>query len=538
MNSEERLGIWLDRSATRICISGAFVAVCLFILRVGAPLSWDEAVYATRADDLSRTNFNWEFYSGSYWSDLRAPGFPAILAAIFRVFGATDFVARIVTVAFALLLMLTIAWMLDRLYRPRVGTSAMLLIAACPGFLVGSTLAFADIPAAAVSALAVLVIVDAWAHRRTIFLFLIPVLSGIATTMRFGASMLAAAPLVIFGAAIIIRGWRDRRRDEIISTVTAGAATAIVVYLLLSTKLLTRTSTPLDAKYNRMDAVGKPRFQAFTDIVDILHPGRVGYGFGSAFWGWSFAVAFGLLTVAVICRLLVAARFKQLLLCLLVAVTPLLLYVLAVRGFVTTYLAPLYAIGAAMVATGYWTATDERPSDEEDGQPAETASDSSSADGLLGARTGTTVLAVVVAAYALIGWSSVRANESMHRALGVWDGVRLTSQLAGESILGDCKIATVRTPQVSWYSDCRVYSFVAPSEGKHVSESELPEYLDRLEAHMGISGGGWYGLIIIEPFGGQPSIATAQPMSVARRSIVIGSESAQRRSALLVMVAD
>ena len=44
MGFEKRFGILLDRRGTRTGVSVAFVGACFFILRVGGPLSWDEAV--------------------------------------------------------------------------------------------------------------------------------------------------------------------------------------------------------------------------------------------------------------------------------------------------------------------------------------------------------------------------------------------------------------------------------------------------------------------------------------------------------------
>ena len=563
MRTSNRLGEALDRESVRFWVVFAFFVTSLFVLRTASPLSWDEAVYAARGADLNSSDFRWGYFSGSYWSDLRAPGFSVALAGVFRFFGATDAAARILTVLFAVIFVVVIARTLDLLFPRRVGTSATLLLVACPGFLATATLSFADIPAAAVVALAVYVLADAWANHRSTYLFLVPVFAGIATTMRFGAMMLGVAPLVGFGALVFYRGYRLRARREMLSVVLCGLATAAVVYGLLATRILTRSSSPLEAKANRLDVVDKPWSQSFEDLFNILKPGRVGYGFGSAFWGWSFAVAFTVLTLAVFCRLLIGLHWPTLAICFVTAVSPLLLYSLSVRQFVSTYLAPLYAVGAAMLAVGFWVAAGASSRLDVCGRPV--AADSNrvgdpdpaavlpaeGADfthGGSGDRSTSwaTRLALIgrpavvlgpLVVYLLIGWASVRSVERMHRDLFVWDDVRELSAIADDAIGGTCRLVTVRVPQVAWYSDCSVHHFDGPPESGDASDDELAEFVVRQGNRIGASNSGQhYGLLLLEHLSRQPDIDAVMRIAVTGRSVVVGSASADRRAALVVVM--
>ena len=87
------------------------------ILANRSPLAWDEVVYAARGKDLVDSSYTWAFYSGSYWSDVRAPGLPVLLVFPFQLFGSTDVVARAVVVIFSLAAMFVIAKILDLFLR-------------------------------------------------------------------------------------------------------------------------------------------------------------------------------------------------------------------------------------------------------------------------------------------------------------------------------------------------------------------------------------------------------------------------------------
>ncbi|MEY2958984.1 MAG: Dolichyl-phosphate-mannose-protein mannosyltransferase, partial [Actinomycetota bacterium] len=281
--SHDRLGRILDDVVVRRVAIGLFTVFLVVLAAHGGPLGWDESVYSALGRDLAATNFDWDVRAGAYWSDVRAPGLPAFQAVFFEVFGASDFVARLPGIIASTALLWVIARTLDLFAARRVGTTAVVMIGLCPGFVATSTLAFADHLAALFVALAVFVAAGALQARSGARLWPVPLLLGLATTTRFGAVLIAAAPLMAIGGAVVIDAVRRRSALLLRSFVVTGLASGVVVLGLLQSTLLTRVSTPAAATRSIVDAGARPTSQGFRDLVTIMSPGPVDYGFGGAF---------------------------------------------------------------------------------------------------------------------------------------------------------------------------------------------------------------------------------------------------------------
>jgi len=500
------------------------MVVSMVVLREQSPLGWDEAVYAARAKDLALTNFDWSTISSGYWSDLRAPGFPAFLGLAFEVAGISDFVARGVVVIFSVGLLAVIAATLDLFNKPRVGTSAIAITIACPGFLATSTLAFADHPGAFFSVLAVYFALRSYTNETSSPLFMVPISLGIATTVRFGAVMFVVAPLGIIGLAVLWRYTRSKDPRQLVSFVAAGATSVVVVGYLLTSQLLTRYASPIGAKQARITEVGNASSNWVHDLKTILAPGPVDYGFNGAFWGWSYAAIFTLLAIMVVVRLLIYRRIVALAMVIAISLTPVLLYGLTVRQFVTTYLAPEFAIGAAMLAWGYWVAVEsDRPSRRSASDEA-TRNRTSSSQGLL--------IVAVSLVYLIVGSRTFIGVSNMHNRLQGFEQVRVASVLANDLLGEECRLFTTRVPQAAWYSDCKVAGFssgfVEDDSGRSVDE-QLNEYIAKQASRTSITDRvNALGFLILEGVSNQPKIDTVWPNRDPDRSVMLSSPRGRR----------
>lgn len=520
MPIDHQLGRALDMPSTRRLALGLFGSVLVILILRGGPLAWDEAVYSALGHDLATSGFDWGARSSDYWSDVRAPGLPAVQAAFFWVLGSSDVVARLPIVLASVTLLAIIARTLDLVSPPRVGTTAVVLTSLCPGFAATSTLAFADHAAALAVALAVMFALLAHTRQRKAWLWAVPILLGLATTIRFGAMLMAVAPLAVVSLLIVRDAARLRSFDMLRTLLIAGVASVVVVLALLNTRLLTQHSSPTDATRDIVDAGGRPVSQGFRDLATILTPGPVDYGFNGPFWGWTYASLFGVSCAVALVRLVVLRRFSVLFAILVLAVTPFVLYSLSVRQFVTTYASPLFAGAVAAISLGLWTT---RSVTAEEGARSDISRRYPLDDAAL---LGVTVFVALAAA------TTYRGVEAMHDRLEWWEPV-VTSSIAARGAMGaDCTLVTGRVPQVAWYSECTVHML----DGSIAFEPAAPEayisaYGERIPNR---EPGTPFGFVFFDGVPSQPDIDDVWPAAVAERSIILNSPSG-RRAALIVV---
>ena len=492
-------------------------------LRVRSPLAWDEAVYAARGKDLARTNFDWGDISSAYWSDLRAPGFPAFLATAFEVFGASDFIVRMVVVSFSVGL-LWMAATLDLVAPPRVGTTSVIIAATCPGFLATSTLGFADHPAAFFAITGVFFLLQSYVRGANLGLVMAPISLGIATTIRFGSIMFVAAAVAIIAGAVVLRAIRTSSLRSMLPFVAAGLVTSLTVLLLLGTEVLTRNNSPLATTSAQVGNLKHSATHWIGDLKTILAPGPVDYGFDGAFWGWSRAIAFTLMVVAVTTKLLMRSQILWLALFATVSLTPILLYGFSIRQFVTTYLSPMFAIGAAMVAWALWIPAQAANKGSDESEPTVSTLSMSS-----GQFRGVVALTMLVVAF--LGWRKFVGVEAMHARLGGFEQVRLASIAADDMLGNDCRLFTARVPRVAWYSGCNTFGFLGSfqPDGESVGGGvPWDEFIQVQTSRVDLSGGATIGFLLLEGASGQPRFDDLVESADLENSVILRSESGRR----------
>lgn len=498
------VGLLLDESRVRRTVLAVFGFAALLTLRVQSPLGWDESVYASRAKDLERTNFDWDVVSSPYWSDLRAPGFPAFAGFAFEIFGTSDFIVRAVIVGFSVGLLAMIARTLDLIAPPRVGTTAALIAALCPGFFATSTLAFGDNAAAFFAVVAVWALLRAHVSGSTGGLVVAPAAIAVATSIRFGAVMLVVAPLGLVALAVSITAIRRRSYRDFFSFLAAGLISVAVVAYLLTSTFLTRLASPLDASAQQRIVNDSASGRWLSDLRTILSPGPVDYGFNGAFWGWSFFSVFILTLLVVVTKALIDRRIGLLFVATTIGFVQVGLYAWFVNQYVTTYLAPQFAIGAAALAMVIW------------GPPLRSLVapdyDSACISAETGARPGARSRAgalVLVAAVVFVGWRTFEGAEAMHRRLTGFEQVRVASTIADDVLGQNCRIFTTRVPQVSWYSVCNATGFSGSfqPDGEAVGDGlSWDDYVAVQAGRVDSSGGAGLGFLLLEGVRSQPPI--------------------------------
>jgi 4-amino-4-deoxy-L-arabinose transferase-like glycosyltransferase len=518
----------LDRPGVRPTAIAVFFVAGIICLSQGSPLGWDESVFAARGKDLVDSGFDWNFRSGHYWGDYRAPGLPVLTSLPFKVFGQSDFIARLVVLATAVGVLVMIGRTLDLFWNRRVGTVAVLLVALCPGFLATSTIAFADIPAMFVGMGAVYVVGRYLVSMDARWLVPLPLLLAVTTMIRFGGVFLVAGPLCVLGVSILIRQLRARNWSGLRSFSIAVGLSGLFLLIILTTTLLTIDVSPLNATRALKATNENPSSQWLDDLRTVLTPGAVDYGFNGAFWGWSYAIPFLMLATVAIIRLLVRQWFGVLAVCGIITVVPIALYSLSANQFVTTYLAPIFASGAAMVAVGLFG--NRMLSGEEWHSEAESVELSWSPIPVL-ARLGlgdrrawlSVAFAVCVGLVALI---SMQGVIRMHERLFVFEQLKIASIAADGALGQNCKVITGREPQVVWYSSCQTESIrQAVTLGDGVDEEAD---LQTFAGTVGAGSGDVLGFLLFDGASGEPRIDDIWGGRIEDRSLVLWNANGRR----------
>jgi 4-amino-4-deoxy-L-arabinose transferase-like glycosyltransferase len=218
----------LKRSEWFILISiiALFLVQTLLILKQGAPLGHDEAVYALRSRDLTSGIDPAPFY----WAAYRAPGLPIALSPLYFV-RATEPYLRSVVSAFGVLLVVTTWWTGRSMFGRRAALIAAAGIAISPVVIGTSTQVWPDVPGAALGML--VLSFYAWTlSTGTVTRYavvVIPVVTGLATLTRFGAPLPIAVGLIVLS----LWRWRVAVKHWKVLSVTAVVTTAVVVAILM-----------------------------------------------------------------------------------------------------------------------------------------------------------------------------------------------------------------------------------------------------------------------------------------------------------------
>lgn len=419
----------------------AFVASVSSAIWLRAPIGHDEAVYGLRARDLLERG--WSTTSGGYWTDYRAPGLSVTMSLVGRLGGLHVSSSRGVVMLLGLVIVIATWAIARRIAGDVAGVVAALILTASAGFTFTSSLLLADVPGAAFAMAAVVVYfieiergVLRWSFA------IVPALAFAGTASRFGAPFMLAAGLVGVSLIALPGVYRARNWVLVAQSLVLAAAVALTCALVLFTDLLSLGDlSPIEANKRLVDGKGFDAASGFSDLRRVVNPWS---GYVLPLWSRPVAVMAALGVVLAV----VGACLKRIPLSAVVgigvaAITSAAAIVVTVGLVVTNYLAltlpfwavliglgfswPIAALWEAVPRSGYW-------------------------------RTGLVTLAVVLAVPVVV--DAARDTRASHRGLELsFDALRGASIAAGDALGEDCLLVTSYTPQVGYYSECRVATF-------------------------------------------------------------------------------
>jgi hypothetical protein len=212
---------WPEVLAITVVLATFAVAGGAMIGR-GAPLGFDEAVYAMRIRDITEGGVR-----GFYWANVRAPGLPMLVAPT-AWFGATDQAVRAGVLASAVA-GIGLTWLEARLLFDRAtAIIAAVLLALSPGWFDTAWRLLPDIPGTTLALAAVVVLTLATQHERMRWwAVVVAPIAAVATAVRYGTPLLLGPALV----AVVAVRWRAATRAPVVLTLTtlltAGATAAV-----------------------------------------------------------------------------------------------------------------------------------------------------------------------------------------------------------------------------------------------------------------------------------------------------------------------
>ncbi len=409
-------------------IAIGFVVFATRLIAEGAPLGWDEAVYALKARSIGLGT------PTIGWSTYRAPGLPALLSPIVT---SGESSLRLMVSAFGLIGVANTWWLARRLLGPATAAIAATGLALTPVWLTASTQIWPDVPGAVLGLAALTSVILATETDQLKWWGLLAVpLTFLATLFRFGAPIPIAIGLIIIGLARSRVFLRNPGRSAIL---VGGLLTAVALVLLVPA-ITAASATPLGSILRSRDANDFPITQGFID------------------YGARYQEVFGATGILIVVTGvgLALTRAKHLRGYASMMAGAGLLTIVAIAAVLhgeLRYLAPalpLLWIGAA------------------DGLASVTSGLSRSPNTFLGG------LAVLVMMSGALTYAD-DMNDWLYR----WQGLRTVSNEIGANYGPACEIFTARAPVAAWYSNCDVASY-DPSNLAALSElndDALPSFL-------------------------------------------------------------
>lgn len=167
------------------------------------------------------------------WND-QPPLHTLIVAGTFRLLGPSAFVARLVTVAFALLLLFSLVFLICRAEGSRTALLSALLLFCAPWFLILATSAMLELPAVAAGycSAAVLLCPARFPSQRRVFAS--GLIFGVALMIKLTAALLAPGILV----SMFVADTSNLARTRVLATLkrcwmwTLGAGLVVVLIML------------------------------------------------------------------------------------------------------------------------------------------------------------------------------------------------------------------------------------------------------------------------------------------------------------------
>lgn len=444
-------------------VAGAFLISVLTVIAKRVPLGHDESVYMLRARDLGE--LGWSATSGDYWVDYRAPGGSIMLSALGELVGLHVATSR----AFVALLatsMVILTWAIGRrLADPRVGLVGAALLALTTGYVSASSLVLADVPGAAFSLAAVWLYAVEVQNRRLRFSFVaIPALTLFACVSRFGAPFMLAAGFVGVSLFALPDVLRERNRRLAVQALLLGLVVTIVCWVVLFTEFVSiRGESPVEANQRLVSSKQLSISTGFRDLWSVVNPwsgARVQH-----LWSKPVAVIMALGVVAAIVGAILNRVPRRFVVGMAAAAIFSTIGITASIGLiVSNYLVLCLPFWVLLAGSGLAWLGDllVRP--------------------IRLARVAPVfaTLVVVVAAGLLVSTAS-EARLIATRSTASFVPIRAASVELGETFGRRCVAVTSYTPQVGYYSGCKVTVFGTVVQVAEVVTQSLPEMLsDRL----------------------------------------------------------
>jgi hypothetical protein len=136
----------------------------------------------------------------SVWND-QPPVHTLLLAGVFQLFGPSAFAARLLTVAFALLLLFSLVFLIRRYESPLTALLCVLLLFCAPWFLVLATSAMLELPALAVGYLSAVMLISSQVMPSSRRIFASGIIFGIALMIKLTIALLLPGILISLIAA-------------------------------------------------------------------------------------------------------------------------------------------------------------------------------------------------------------------------------------------------------------------------------------------------------------------------------------------------
>ncbi len=466
-----------------------YIAARALALRV--PLGHDESVYALRGRDFLHS---WSSVSGYYWMEYRAPGLPLLMALPFRVLGASSLVARLVVTCCGLALIILTWAIARRLASPAAGIAAAASLCLTTGVMSSSTMVLADVPGAAFSLAAVFVfLIECQSDRLRWSPIVVPLLAFVATLCRFGAPIGFAPALAAVGAIGGI-GWVRRREwRQLALLATTAAGTIAATWLVTMTTLLTQHRSPLQANSDLIGSKGLTAASGWREFSELITPFEP-----QSFPYWNRATLaltlFGL-AAAIVVGIVDRHARRGIAIGLGVGAITLAGLLSTVGKVDHNYLVMPAPYLAIVVGVGL-------------------------AGAMRGARAvlrrtsrGAVAIGALAAALVFVGVLATVTTqvEQTHLQYAGFDRLRELAVETGQELGPGCIVITSYTPQVGWYSNCKV----APMEWPTISVDNVtgtPEFavlladvLESLRGYLQVPLDGSSALFVVEGGKRQPA---------------------------------
>lgn len=473
--------------------AGVYLVIAMSALIMRAPLGHDESVYALRARDFTK---GWGTDAGVYWADYRAPGLSMLIAAMDTVVDARVVMMRALTVMLGLVVIVATYLAVSRLAGQRAAVGAAGILALTAGFAGTSTRLLADTPGAAFAMVAFSVFVSDL-HRNSLHrsLVAVPLLTIASTVSRFGAPIMLAAGLGAAGLVALPRLLRERRWSLLGQAAGLAALVGIGVGLIVFTSLITvGPGSPASANQSLFESKGLTPSTGFSDLWNVTDPWT---DYPNTLWSkpvfflWCAGLFLALIGVA-----LRAVPWQPVAIGVLAGAVSTVGIAASVGLVVENYLLLTMPFWAMAVGAGFgWLA----------GLVARAPRPASVAVG-----------AVAAIALAVISLGTARDVRDYHHQLNAAFGpLRSVSGEVDRQLGDDCVVITSYTPQVGFYSGCRIVPWRVPIDNPPADQTPsvaageavqaVPEEVSLLE-RLGASLEHGQNVLAVPPVPGQTTV--------------------------------